>query len=57
MNLTTLVPAIVVTILGETLLPQVTLFELVAGTPLLWEEQWGGLSKRGSVMIFLTVPM
>jgi hypothetical protein len=28
-------------ILDETLPPEVTLFELAAGTPLVWEEQWG----------------
>ena len=41
MNLTTLVPDIVVAILDETRPPQVTLLKLAAGTPLLWEEQWG----------------
>ena len=40
-NLTTLAPDIVAAILDETLPPEVTLFELSAGTPLLWEEQWG----------------
>jgi hypothetical protein len=38
-NLTTLAPDIVAEILDETLSPEVTLFELAAGTPLLWEEQ------------------
>jgi hypothetical protein len=38
-NLTTLAPDIVAAILDETLSPEVTLFELAAGTPLLWEEQ------------------
>ena len=38
-NLTTLAPDIVVAILDETLPPEVTLFELAAGTPLGWEEQ------------------
>jgi hypothetical protein len=33
--------SIVAAILDETLLPEVTLFELAAGTPLMWEEQWG----------------
>jgi hypothetical protein len=40
-NLTTLAPDIVAAILDETLPPEVTLFELAAGTPLLWEEQRG----------------
>jgi hypothetical protein len=40
-NLTTLAPDIVAAILDETLPPYVTLFELAAGTPLVWEEQWG----------------
>jgi len=40
-NLTTLAPDIVAAILDETLPPEVTLFELAAGTALLWEEQWG----------------
>jgi hypothetical protein len=38
-NLTTLAPDIVAAILDETLPPEVTLFELAAGTSLLWEEQ------------------
>ena len=38
-NLTTLEPDIVAAILYETLPPEVTLFELAAGTPLLWEGQ------------------
>jgi hypothetical protein len=38
-NLTTLAPDIVAAILDETLLSEVTLFDLAAGTPLLWEEQ------------------
>lgn len=38
-NLTTLAPDIVVAILDETLPPEVTLFDLASGTPLLWEEQ------------------
>jgi hypothetical protein len=38
-NLTTLAPDIVAAILDETLPPQVTLFDLASGTPLLWEEQ------------------
>jgi len=38
-NLTTLAPDIVAAILDETLPEVVTLFELAAGTPRLWEEQ------------------
>ncbi|PKO60217.1 MAG: LacI family transcriptional regulator [Betaproteobacteria bacterium HGW-Betaproteobacteria-17] len=38
-NLTTLAPDIVAAILDETLPPQVTLFDLASGAPLLWEEQ------------------
>jgi hypothetical protein len=40
-NLATLAPDIVAAILDETLPSEVTLFELAAGTPLLWEGQWG----------------
>jgi hypothetical protein len=40
-NLTTLSPDIVAAILDETLPPEVTLLALAAGTPLVWEEQWG----------------
>jgi hypothetical protein len=40
-NLTTLAPDIVAAILNETLPPEVTPFDLAAGTPLEWEEQWG----------------
>jgi hypothetical protein len=40
-NLTTLAPDIVAAILDETLPPEVTLFARAAGTPLVWEEQWG----------------
>jgi len=43
-NLTTLAPDIVAAILDETLPPEVTLFELAAGTPVLWEEQRGKLN-------------
>jgi hypothetical protein len=39
-NLTTLAPDIVAAILDEALPPEVMLFELAAGTPLLWEKQW-----------------
>lgn len=38
-NLTTLAPDIVAAILDETLPPEVTLFDLASGTPLVWEEQ------------------
>ena len=40
-NLTTLAPDIVAAILDETLPSEATLFDLAAGTPLLWEEQRG----------------
>ena len=40
-NLTTLAPDIVAAILDETLPEEVTLFDLAAGTPVLWGEQWG----------------
>jgi len=40
-NLSTLAPDIVAAILYETLPEEVTLFDLAAGTPLLWGEQWG----------------
>jgi len=39
--LTALAPDIVAAILDETLAPEVTLFELAAGTSLLWDEQCG----------------
>ena len=48
-NLTTLAPDIVGAILDETLPPEVTLFELAAGTPLLWEEQWGRVGGNENV--------
>ena len=35
-NLTTLAPVIVAAILDETLPPEVTLFGLAAGTPVVW---------------------
>jgi predicted transcriptional regulator len=44
-NLTTLAPDIVAAILDEALPPEVTLFELAAGTPLLWAEQWGRVER------------
>jgi len=40
-NLTTRAPDIVAAILDEALPPKVTLFDLAAGTPLLWEGQRG----------------
>jgi hypothetical protein len=40
-NLTTLAPDIVAAILDETLPDEVTLFDLAAGTAVLWDEQWG----------------
>jgi hypothetical protein len=44
-NLTTLAPDIVASILDETLPEEVTLFELAAATPLVWEEQRGRLEE------------
>jgi hypothetical protein len=38
-NLITLAPDIIAAILDERLPAEVTLFELAAGTPLLWKEQ------------------
>jgi hypothetical protein len=38
-NLTTLAPDIIAAILDEALPPEVTLFELASGTPLLWDDQ------------------
>jgi hypothetical protein len=38
-NLTTLAPDIVAAILDETLLPDVTLFELAVEPPVFWKEQ------------------
>jgi hypothetical protein len=40
------VPDIVAAILNETLPPKVTLFELAAGTPVLWEERRGRLEGQ-----------
>jgi hypothetical protein len=40
-NLTTLAPDNVFAILDEKLPLEVTLFDLAAGTPLLWEEEGG----------------
>jgi hypothetical protein len=45
-NLITLAPYIVAAILDEKLPPEVTLFELAAGTPLVWEDQWGRAGRR-----------
>jgi hypothetical protein len=45
-NLTTLAPDIVAAIMDETLPPEVTLFELAAGTPLVLEEQWGRVVRN-----------
>jgi len=39
-NLTTLAPDIVEGILDETLLPELTLFEIAVYPPALWNEQW-----------------
>ena len=39
LNLTTLEPDIVAAILDDTLPEEVTLFDLAAGTQVLWEEQ------------------
>ena len=44
-TLTMLAPEIVAAILDETLPEEVTLFELAAGTPGLWREQWGRIGK------------
>jgi hypothetical protein len=44
-NLTTLAPDIIAAILDETLRPEVTLFDLASGTPLLWEEQRAVLDR------------
>jgi hypothetical protein len=45
-NLTTLAPDIVAAILDETLPAEVTLFDLAAGTPVLWEEQRGRVVRN-----------
>jgi hypothetical protein len=45
-NLITLAASIVAAILNEKLPPEVTLFELAAGTPLVWEDQWGRAGRR-----------
>jgi hypothetical protein len=45
-NLTTLAPDLVAAILDETLPAEVTLFDLAAGTPVLWEEQRGRLEEN-----------
>jgi hypothetical protein len=46
LHLTTLAPDIVAAILDETLPSEVTLFDLAAGTPLVWEGQWGKVEGR-----------
>ena len=43
-NLTTLAPDIVATILDEALPPELTLFDLAAGASAGWEEQWRGVN-------------
>jgi hypothetical protein len=45
-NLTTLAPDIVAAILDKTLPLEVTLFELAAGTPVVWEEQRGRVGRN-----------
>jgi hypothetical protein len=56
-NMTTLAPDIVAAILDETLPSEITLFELTAGTPVLWEQQWGrrGRWRRGAAMSWCLV--
>lgn len=49
MEIGTLDADIIAAILDKTLLPEVTLFELAAGTPLLWEEQWVIVGGNDSV--------
>lgn len=44
-NLNTLAPDIVTTVLDETLPPEVTLFELAVDPPALWEEQRGRMAR------------
>jgi len=48
-NLTTLAPDIVAAILDDTLPEKVTLFELAAGTTVVWEEQWGRVVRNDDV--------
>ena len=56
-NLTTLAPDIIAAILDETLPEEVTLFDLAAGTPVLWEDQRGRVrSERAPAMILSTNP-
>jgi len=45
-NLITLAPDIVATILDETLPPDVTLFEIAVDQPRVWEEQRARLADR-----------
>jgi hypothetical protein len=53
-NMTTLAPDIVAAILDETLSPEVTLFGLAAGTPVLWEEQWERPGRASMMRDLLT---
>jgi hypothetical protein len=48
MHLTTLAPDIVAAILDETLPPEGTIFDLAAGTPVLWEAQGRNLDWDNS---------
>lgn len=52
-NLTTFAPDIVAAILDETLPPELTLFDVAAGTPLLWGGGSGG-GLMGIDKTFLT---
>ena len=47
-NLTTLAPDIVAAILDEMLHEEVTLFDLAAGTLLLWEEQCRNFGRNNN---------
>ena len=42
-------PDIVAAILDETLLSEITLFELAAGMPVVWVEQWGRAGRRDNL--------
>lgn len=44
-NLTTLAPDIVAAILDRSLLPEIAMFDLASGTPLLWDEQWAIIDR------------
>jgi hypothetical protein len=52
-NLTTLAPDIVAAILDETLPEDVSLFDVAAGTPVLWVEQWGRIGGDDDCFGFL----